>query len=90
MGASRARTETVTTMNELLTMEEMEERYANEWVVMVDIESDPGPVIRRARVAWHGTDREAAWDYVGSLPTPFHVGVFYMGPVVDDGVAIIL
>jgi hypothetical protein len=77
-------------MTELLTMEEIERRFDGEWVVLTDIEDEPGPKIKRARVYWHGADQDEAWDKVGELPKPFHVAVWYMGPLIDDDIVPIL
>jgi hypothetical protein len=77
-------------MTELLTMEEIERRFDGEWVVLTDIEDEPGPKIKRARVYWHGADEDEARAKVGELPRPFYVAVWYMGPVLDDGIVPIL
>ena len=77
-------------MTELLTIEEIEARYPREWVVLADVDSDPGPVVRRGRVFWHGTDEEELW--VAANTTPFrHIAVLYMGPVpIDENLVFIL
>jgi hypothetical protein len=54
-------------MQPILTLEEIETRYDGEWVLLADIESDPGPVFRRGRVLWHGTDQDECWATVGVL-----------------------
>ena len=65
-------------MSELLTMEEIEAEYDSQWVVLVDIESDPGPVLRRARVVWHGADHDEAWAKAAEVESR-HIGVLYIG-----------
>lgn len=56
-------------MTEIVSMEEIKERYRDEWVLLVDVEADPGPVFRRARVACgtvtmrtRGGDGRQAWS----------------------------
>lgn len=73
-------------MADLLAMEEIEARYDGEWVVLTDVEADPGPVFRRARVYWHGADHDEAWERAGELPPPLNIAVLYMGEwIVEDG-----
>lgn len=77
-------------MENLLSLEEIEARYPDEWVLLTDFESDPGPVIRRARVVWHSTDREECWSRADAVPPPGAIGVFYTGEPFEDGVVPIL
>jgi hypothetical protein len=77
-------------MDALLPIEEIEATYPDEWVLLTDIESDPGPVVRRARVVWHSTDRDECWAKADTIPPPATIGVFYMGEPFEDGVVPIL
>ena len=75
-------------MSNLLTMEEIESVYRDEWVVLTDVESDPDSVILRARVYWHGADHNRAWEIAERIPPPRDIGVMYMGdPWADDAPA---
>ncbi|MGH2588862.1 MAG: hypothetical protein ACRDJE_28390 [Dehalococcoidia bacterium] len=71
-------------------MKEIEEKYKDRWVVLVDLENDPDRVVRRARVFWHGDDHDEAWAKVDEIPPSQPVGVFYMGDPIPDGVVPIL
>ena len=77
-------------MTEPMTLDEIERRYHHQWVVLTDVEAEPGPRIKRARVYWHGTDHDEAWDRVDELPKPSYAAVFFMGPAVEDGVIPVL
>ena len=82
-------------MDEMLTIEEMERRYPGEWVVVTDVREDRDPeepdlVIRRARVYWHGPTREEADAKADELPPPRHFGVWFLGPLVPEGMGIML
>jgi hypothetical protein len=68
-----------TEMAELLTFEEIGSRYPDEWVLLGDIEEDPGPVFRRGRVLWHSTDQDECWLKAIEIAAP-NMGVFYLGP----------
>jgi hypothetical protein len=72
------------TDGEILTMEEIKARYDGEWVVLIDVESDPGPVLRRAHVYWHGADGDQAWSKVDELPAPLNAAVLYIGAIYAD------
>lgn len=65
-------------MADLLTMEEIESTYDGEWVVLIDVESDAGPVFRGGRVVWHGLDHEEAWVRAQEFEVP-GVAVLYAG-----------
>jgi hypothetical protein len=65
-------------MHGLLTLPEIEARYKGEWVLLVDVESGPGPVFRRGRVLWHSPDQDECWVRAAELPAA-NVGVLYMG-----------
>ena len=66
-------------MADLLTMEEIEAAYDGEWVVLTDVESKPDSVIRRARVYWHGSNHDEAWEKAEEIPPPRDIGVLYLG-----------
>lgn len=61
-----------------LSIEQMEAQYQGEWVLLADIESDPGPILRRAKVIWHSTDRDECWARADGL-TSANIGVLYFG-----------
>lgn len=71
-------------MTELLTIEEIEARHPREWVLLTDVESDPGPVIRRGRVVWHGHDQDECWKLAQELPIPRQLAVLFMGEIFAD------
>lgn len=77
-------------MDTLLPIEEIEATYPDEWVLLTDIESGPGPVVRRARVVWHSADRDECWAKADMIPPPAAIGVFYTGEPFEDGVVPIL
>lgn len=70
-------------MDEMLTWSEIEARYTGEFVAMVEIEAAPGPSIVRARVVWHGDDRDDGWARIDEFE-PSYVGVLYIGPIYAD------
>ena len=49
-------------MNEVLTRAEMEAQFDSEWVLVADPEIDNSHEVRRGRVVYHGSDREAMYD----------------------------
>jgi hypothetical protein len=61
-----------------MTIHEIESTYDGEWVVLADVESDPGPILRRGRVVWHGPDHEEAWERVREVDSP-RIAVLYAG-----------
>jgi hypothetical protein len=72
-------------MSDLLTIEQIEATYDGEWVVLTDVEADHGPVLRRARVYWHGPDHDEAWERAGDIPPPVKIAVLHMGEWAVEG-----
>lgn len=68
----------VSGMADVMTLEEIEAAYDGEWVVLADVESDPGPIFRRGRVVWHGKDHEEAWEKAQEIDAP-QMAVLYAG-----------
>ena len=58
------------TVSDLMTIEEIKSRYAPNWVLIVDIESDELQRLRKGRVGLRSPDRDAAWDKADELPRP--------------------
>jgi hypothetical protein len=65
-------------MDAIVSLEEIERRFNGEWVLLADIESDPGPVFRRGRVIWHSTDQDECWAKAAET-TASNIGVLYIG-----------
>jgi hypothetical protein len=66
--------------DELLSMDEIKARYADEWVLIDEFESDPVTLeVLRGKVRWHGPDREQVHEYARNLPRPFRSAVQYTG-----------
>lgn len=61
--------------NELLTIKEIERNYPDEWVLIVDCETDESTTsVKRGRVVAHGRKRdiyEKAKNYVGKISIRF-------------------
>lgn len=68
----------VTSVHPILPLDEIERRFNGEWVLLADIESDPGPVFRRGRVIWHSADQDECWAKAAELSAS-NVGVIYAG-----------
>jgi hypothetical protein len=65
-------------MDSPLSLQELERRYSGQWVLLADVESDPGPVFRSGRVLWHSVDEDECWAKASELPAS-NVGVLYIG-----------
>ncbi len=77
-------------MTEMMTIQEIEERYKSEWVLLEDPEMTPSLEVIRARVLWHSKDRDEVWRKALEL-RPKHSAVLYMGTItIPEGTAIVL
>lgn len=71
-------------MSEPMTMEEIEALYDREWVLLAEIESDFGPIFRRARVVWHSKDEAECWARIDGSPRVLPIGVLWIGTIRAD------
>ena len=67
-------------MNEVLTRAEMKEQFNGEWVLVADPEVDEYHEVQRGRVVYHGTDRDAMYDYDETLQLR-SAAYLYLGPM---------
>ena len=66
-------------MDEVLTIEEIEDQYAPDWVLIADPETDEMQRLKRGKVIFHSPDRSAVWNKARELKLD-HVAVRYLGP----------
>lgn len=76
-------------MDELLTWEEIERRFAGEWVVIDDLEVTAELEIVRGRVVYHGKDRDEA-ELQATAKGLKSFTVWYVGERIPEGTVVIL
>ncbi len=54
-------------MDEILTIEQIESRYAPHWVLIAEPQTDEMQRLLAGRVIFHSPDRAAVWEKVGEL-----------------------
>ncbi len=64
-----------------MTIDEMKERFPGKWVVLDELERDPGATlgIRSARLICVSDTRDGAWDAADEVDLR-HGAVFFLGP----------
>ncbi|CAN5871996.1 hypothetical protein BH23GEM7_BH23GEM7_20600 [soil metagenome] len=75
-------------MDETLTLEEINTRFASEWVLIVDPDTDDALEIRRGRVRFHSKDRDEVYRKAIEL-RPSRFAMLYTGTI-PDGTAVVL
>ncbi|MBA2244862.1 MAG: hypothetical protein H0W11_07885 [Gemmatimonadetes bacterium] len=75
-------------MDETLTLEEINTRFASEWVLIVDPDTDDALEIRRGRVRFHSKDRDKVYRKAIEL-RPSRLAMLYTGTI-PDGTAVVL
>ena len=73
-------------MDEVLTMDQINERFDSEWVVIDNPETEPGPRVLGGKVVFHSKDREEIHRYLMKNHLA-SCAVFYIG--VDHGVYVL-
>lgn len=75
-------------MGEMLSLAEIEERFGSEWVLLAEPELDESLSVKRGRLLWHSTDRDAVYRKAQEL-RPEHSAILYVGTVPDDTVVVL-
>jgi hypothetical protein len=70
-------------MNEVLTMEQIEERYHGEWVLLGDPETDEHLAVVRGRLIGHSPDRDEI-DKIDEQLSLRSAAVLFIGGPPDD------
>jgi hypothetical protein len=70
-------------MTEILTIEQIEARYAPEWVLVGDPTTDEYQALRSGRVLFHSMDRDEVTLKVREYP-PGRYALWYLGTFPDD------
>ncbi len=69
--------------SDVLPLNEIEKRYDGEWVLMDELVTDEGPVLRAGRVLFHSKDRDSVYQKaIESAPRRF--AVRYCGELPED------
>ena len=80
-------------MDEILTLEEMRERYPGEWVLIGCVELDPDMRIVQGKVLAHSLDRNEVYRQIPQMllidDQIVAVAVEYMGEVPEDVVVVL-
>jgi hypothetical protein len=70
-------------MNDVLTIDEIRDRYAPEWVLIGEPETDEFQHLRAGKVLYHSPDREAVYQKAVEL-RPGNFAFRYLGELPED------
>lgn len=76
-------------MDEILTLEQIYQKYPLEWVLIDDPDVDEQFEVRRGRVACHHSSRDEFYRQALAIK-PAKSAVLFTGPVVPPGAALAL
>ena len=74
--------------NEVLTMQAIEERFPDEWVLLVNPEADKTLRIRTAELVFHSKDRDEV-ERVALQRRDRHIAILFTGKLPEDLVALL-
>jgi hypothetical protein len=72
-------------MDEVLTIEEIKQRFPDEWVLIENPQTNEFQQVVAGRVRHHEKDRDAVYRKAGELPRPVKVAVRYTGELFREG-----
>lgn len=70
-------------MNEILTIMQIEARFASEWVLVVDPQTNDALEVLSGKVSWHSKDRDEIYRKAVEL-RPRRFAVLYTGTMPKD------
>lgn len=71
-------------MNETLTIDEINSRYPDQWVLIGDPEMDESLEVLRGKVLYHGDSRDEMVEVARNLPSPKHFATHYTGELLPE------
>lgn len=66
-------------MSQVMTMNEIEQQFDSEWVLIDQPETNEVQEVLRGAVVFHSKDRQAIHETVMQMPKPRRVAVLYVG-----------
>lgn len=75
-------------MDEVLTIDEIESRFAPEWVLIGEPQTDEKLAVLAGKVLFHSPDRDEVWRKAGEL-RPGRFAVRYLGTWPEDMVFVL-
>jgi hypothetical protein len=73
---------------EVLTIGEIRERFASEWVLLEDPETSESLEVTRGKVLWHSKDRDEVYRKAREL-RPRHSAIIYAGGIPEEMVVVL-
>lgn len=70
-------------MDHVLTLDEIEERFDSEWVLVEDPETNDALEVQRGKVRWHSKDRDEVYRKAVEL-RPKRFAMLYTGKIPQD------
>ena len=77
-------------MNDVITLAEINERFPSEWVLLVNPQTNDHLAVLAGTLVCHSKNRDEVDRKAIELPSPKHIAVFYTGPVVPEGMELLL
>lgn len=75
-------------MAELLSAQEIQNRYDGEWVLIGDPEVDASLSVQRGWVLWHSKDRDEVYRQARILK-PKHCALLFLGRLPEDAAVVL-
>ena len=75
-------------MDEILTVAEIESRFASQWVLVEDPQTNEALEVQRGRVRYHSKDRDEVYRKAVEL-RPERFAVLYTGRIPEDAAVVL-
>jgi hypothetical protein len=76
-------------MTQVMTMQEIEEQFDSEWVLIDKPETNEIQEVLRGEVIFHSKDRHAVYQHAKTLPEPLNVAIYYIGEPTEGTIFLI-
>jgi hypothetical protein len=76
-------------MTEVLTIDEINERHPDEWILIGEPETSESQEVLRGKVLYHGKSRDEMYQAAKDLPAPKYFATHYTGEFPADMVVVL-
>ncbi len=75
-------------MAEIMVLDDIQNRFVSEWVLLEDPETTESLEIKSGKVLWHSKDRDEVYRKARELQ-PVHSAILYTGTIPEDMVIVL-
>ena len=76
-------------MNQILTINEIESRFPEKWILIQDPETTTDLRIKAGKVLWHSKSKDDVYHKAQSFPSAIYTAVIYTGKIPEGNIFVL-